>query len=157
MFVMYWGMLSFITPPVALAAFAAASVANVAPMRAGFAAMRLGAIIYFVPFFFVFNPALLLQGTLMENIQAFTTAIFGVAIVSGALQGYLIGVGDLGVGAKGLIVKILIGISGLTLALPAGGLFGFSQLPLLVAATAFLALGIGARSVLATTESESLT
>ena len=157
MFVMYWGMLSFITPPVALAAFAAASVANVAPMRAGFAAMRLGAIIYFVPFFFVFNPALLLQGSLMENIQAFTTAIFGVAIVSGALQGYLIGVGDLGVGAKGLIVKILIGISGLTLALPAGGLFGFSQLPLLVAATAFLALGIGARLVLAPTESKSLT
>ena len=65
--------------------------------------------------------------------------------------------GDLGVGAKGLIVKILIGISGLTLALPAGGLFGFSQLPLLVAATAFLVLGIGARLVLAPTESKSLT
>ena len=157
MFVMYWGMLSFITPPVALAAFAAASVANVAPMRAGFAAMRLGAIIYFVPFFFVFNPALLLQGSVMENIQAFTTAIFGVAIVSGALQGYLIGVGDLGVGAKGLIVKMLIGISGLTLALPAGGLFGFSQLSLLVAAAAFLAVGIGARLVLSPSESKSLT
>ncbi|MDG2420311.1 MAG: TRAP transporter fused permease subunit, partial [Gammaproteobacteria bacterium] len=68
MFVMYWGMLSFITPPVALAAFAAASVANVSPMRAGFEAMRLGAIIYFVPFFFVFNPALLLQGSIIENI-----------------------------------------------------------------------------------------
>ena len=50
MFIMYWGMLSFITPPVALAAFAAASVANVSPMRAGIAAMRLGAIIYFIPF-----------------------------------------------------------------------------------------------------------
>jgi TRAP-type uncharacterized transport system fused permease subunit len=45
MFVMNWGMLSFITPPVALAAFAAASVAQVSPMRAGFEAMRLGAII----------------------------------------------------------------------------------------------------------------
>ena len=157
MFVMYWGMLSFITPPVALAAFAAASVANVAPMRAGFAAMRLGAIIYFVPFFFVFNPALLLQGSLMENIQAFTTAIFGVAIVSGALQGYLIGIGDLGFGVKGFIVKVLIGISGLTLALPAGGLFGFSQLSLLATAAAFLALGIGARFVLAPTEAKSLT
>ena len=148
MFVMYWGMLSFITPPVALAAFAAASVANVAPMRAGFEAMRLGAIIYFVPFFFVFNPALLLQGSIIENLQAFTTAIFGVAILSGALQGYLIGVGDLGSGIKGLVVKILVGMSGLILALPAGGLFGFSQIALLVVAASLLVTGIVTRKVL---------
>ena len=105
MFVMYWGMLSFITPPVALAAFAAASVANVSPMRAGVEAMRLGAIIYFVPFFFVFNPALLLQGSLLENLQALSTALVGVALVSAALQGYLIGVGDLGRGALASIVR----------------------------------------------------
>ena len=148
MFVMYWGMLSFITPPVALAAFAAASVANVAPMRAGFEAMRLGAIIYFVPFFFVFNPALLLQGSIIENVQAFTTAILGVGIVSGALQGYLIGVGNLGSGTKGFVVKTLIGLSGLILALPAGGLFGFSQISLLFAAGVFLAIGIITRIVL---------
>ena len=148
MFVMYWGMLSFITPPVALAAFAAASVANVAPMRAGFEAMRLGAIIYFVPFFFVFNPALLLQGSIIENVQAFTTAILGVGIVSGALQGYLIGVGNLGSGTKGFVVKTLIGLSGLILALPAGGLFGFSQIPLLLAAGVFLAIGVVTRIVL---------
>ena len=147
MFVMYWGMLSFITPPVALAAFAAASVANVAPMRAGFEAMRLGAIIYFVPFFFVFNPALLLQGSIIENLQAFTTAIFGVAILSGALQGYLIGVGDLGSGIKGLVVKILVGTSGLILALPAGGLFGFNQIALLAVAAGLLGTGIFARKV----------
>ena len=148
MFVMYWGMLSFITPPVALAAFAAASVANVAPMRAGFEAMRLGAIIYFVPFFFVFNPALLLQGSIIENVQAFTTAILGVGIVSGALQGYLIGVGNLGSGTKGFVVKTLIGLSGLILALPAGGLFGFSQISLLLAAGVFLAIGVVIRIVL---------
>ena len=87
-------------------AFAAASVANVAPMRAGFEAMRLGAIIYFVPFFFVFNPALLLQGSAIENVQAFTTAILGVAIVSGALQGYLLGVGNLGSGTEGFLVNL---------------------------------------------------
>ena len=148
MFVMYWGMLSFITPPVALAAFAAASVANVAPMRAGFEAMRLGAIIYFVPFFFVFNPALLLQGSIIENVQAFTTAILGVGIVSGALQGYLIGVGNLGSGTKGFVVKTLMGLSGLILALPAGGLFGFSQISLLLAAGVFLGIGVVTRIVL---------
>ena len=117
-------------------------------MRAGFEAMRLGAIIYFVPFFFVFNPALLLQGSIIENLQAFTTAIFGVAIVSGALQGYMIGVGDLSSGIKGLVVKILVGMSGLMLALPAGGLFGFSQIALLAVAVGFLVSGIVARKVL---------
>ena len=148
MFVMYWGMLSFITPPVALAAFAAASVAHVSPMRAGIEAMRLGAIIYFVPFFFVFNPALLLQASAMENLQAITTALVGVARGSAALQGYLIGIGDLGSGTKGITVRVLIGISGLTLALPAGGLFGFSQLFLLIVAVLFLGAGILGRFVL---------
>ena len=142
MFVMYWGMLSFITPPVALAAFAAASVANVSPMRAGMEAMRLGAIIYFVPFFFVFNPALLLQGTLLENLQALSTALIGVALVSAALQGYLIGVGDFGSGLVASIIRFLTGISGLTLALPAGGLFGFSQLLLLLIAAMLLLAAI---------------
>ena len=145
MFVMYWGMLSFITPPVALAAFAAASVANVSPMRAGLEAMRLGAIIYFVPFFFVFNPALLLQGSTLENLQAFSTALIGVALVSAALQGYLIGLGDLGQGVKGICVRILVGISGLALALPAGGLFGLSQLFLIGLTLAFLLSAIGFR------------
>ncbi|MEQ8954368.1 MAG: TRAP transporter large permease subunit, partial [Gammaproteobacteria bacterium] len=145
MFVMYWGMLSFITPPVALAAFAAASVAGVTPMRAGIEAMRLGAIIYFVPFFFVFNPALLLQAGWMENLQAFSTALVGVALVSAALQGYLIGVGDIGRGRTGFLVRIFIGISGLVLALPAGGIFGFSQVLLLLVSAIFLAAGIGLR------------
>ena len=156
MFVMYWGMLSFITPPVALAAFAAASVANVSPMRAGFEAMRLGAIIYFVPFFFVFNPALLLQGSIIENIQAITTALIGVAVVSSALQGYLIGFGDLGTGIKGLVVKLLIGFSGLTLALPAGGLFGFSQISLLLVAGVLFGGGLFARVIFFPADSKVL-
>ena len=148
MFVMYWGMLSFITPPVALAAFAAASVAQVSPMRAGIEAMRLGAIIYFVPFFFVFNPALLLQGTALENLQAFSTALVGVALVSAALQGYLIGISNLGTGPSGILVRLLVGISGLVLALPAGGLFGFSQLLLLGLALALLIIALVLRRVL---------
>ena len=148
MFVMYWGMLSFITPPVALAAFAAASVANVSPMRAGVAAMRLGAIIYFVPFFFVFNPALLLQSGPWENLQAVSTALVGVALVSAALQGYLIGIGHLGEGGVGIGVRMLVGLSGLTLALPAGGMFGFSQILLFVLAAIFICAGLSARKFL---------
>lgn len=145
MFVMYWGMISFITPPVALAAFAAASVAQVSPMRTGIEAMRLGAVIYFVPFFFVFNPALLLQGSFMENLQATSTALVGVALLAAALQGYLLGLGDLGRGHLAWLVRALIGLAGLTLALPAGGLFELSQLLLLSLALVFLLAGIGLR------------
>ncbi|MGI9249950.1 MAG: TRAP transporter permease [Pseudohongiellaceae bacterium] len=147
MFVMYWGMLSFITPPVALAAFAAASVAEVTPMRVGVEAMRLGAIIYFVPFFFVLNPALLLQGSALENLQAISTALIGVALVSAALQGYLIGLGKLGEGGIGLLIRLLIVSAGLALALPAGGLFGFSQTLLLGVAAILLVCGIALRQL----------
>lgn len=66
MFLLYRGMLSFIIPPVALAALAAASVARCEPMQTGLDAMRIGTVIYFSPFFFVLNPALLLQGAAGE-------------------------------------------------------------------------------------------
>src|SRR3546814_3732383 len=52
LFMLYWGMISYITPPVALGAFAAASLARAHPLATGLEAMRLGSIIYFIPFFF---------------------------------------------------------------------------------------------------------
>ncbi len=130
MFIMYWGMLSFITPPVALAAFAAASVAQVSPMRAGWEAMRLGAIIYFIPFFFVLNPALLLQGETAEVMLMISTALLGVALISAGLQGYLIGFGRLGDGTLSLVGRGMMSLSGLALAAPSGGLMGTSQITL---------------------------
>ena len=61
-------MVSFITPPVALGAFAAASLAGASPIRTGLEAMRLGSVIYFLPFFFVLNPALVFHAPLLEVI-----------------------------------------------------------------------------------------
>ena len=144
MFIMYWGMLSFITPPVALSAFAAATVAQTSPMRVGVESMRLGAIIYFIPFFFVFNPAMLLQGSFMEIAPVLVTAVIGVTLVSGALQGYLIGFGLLGSGAGGLLARGLLVLAGLVFAIPGGGILGLNQLWLALSACliAFCALGI---------------
>ena len=62
MFIFYWGMLSAITPPVAIASFAAAGIAGAPAMKTGWESMWVGSIIYFIPFFFVLNPALVLQG-----------------------------------------------------------------------------------------------
>lgn len=143
MFIMYWGMLSFITPPVALAAFAAASVANVSAMRAGLEAMRLGAIIYFIPFFFVFNPALLLEGSLGEILIVLVTALVGVGLVSGALQGYVVGFGDLGRGALAMLTRLLVGAAGMILATPAGGMLEVGHWTLVVIAVLILLAGLG--------------
>jgi TRAP transporter 4TM/12TM fusion protein len=143
MFIMYWGMLSFITPPVALSAFAAATVAQTSAMKVGFEAMRLGAIIYFIPFFFVFNPAMLLQGTIQEIVPVLVTAVIGVTLVSGGLQGYLIGFGNLGKKASGISARILICFAGLVFAIPGGGLLGLNQVLLAVSGVVIAALGLG--------------
>jgi TRAP transporter 4TM/12TM fusion protein len=88
MFVLYLGMLSFITPPVCIAAFAAANLARADPMRTGLAATRFGWAAFFVPFLFVFEPSLLLQGTPIELVHDVGTAIAGVWIGSMGIAGY---------------------------------------------------------------------
>jgi TRAP transporter 4TM/12TM fusion protein len=94
-FVMYWGMASFITPPVALGSFAAASVAESSPMETGIQSMRLGIATYIVPFFFILNPALILHGTPWEVIYTILTCMVGLWIIGSALEGYLTGIGRL--------------------------------------------------------------
>jgi TRAP-type uncharacterized transport system fused permease subunit len=143
MFLLYWGMLSFITPPVALAAFAGASVAKADPMATGFEAMRLGTIIYFIPFFFVYNPALLLQGPWQEVLIVCVSATLGVVLLSAALQNYLIGFGRLPEGAAGLPARLLIGVGGLTFAVPGGDMTGLGHLELTAIAFALTVAGLG--------------
>ena len=118
MFILYWGMLSFITPPVAIGSFAAASVARTDPMRTGFKSMQLGAIIYFVPFFFVYNPALLMLGSPVEVVAVAVSALVGVAVLANGLQGYLYGVGPLGDGPGGWALRGLLILGGLLFAAP---------------------------------------
>jgi len=142
MFVLYWGMLSFITPPVALAAFAASSVAKCQPMETGFEAMRIGTVIYFIPFFFVFNPALLLQGSFVEVSIVCATALVGILLVSAGLQGWLVGLGSLGTGFMSYIGRFSLGIGGLTLAAPGGGMLGLDHTTLLFAAIIISAPGL---------------
>jgi TRAP transporter 4TM/12TM fusion protein len=88
MFVLYLAMLSFITPPVCIAAFAAANLARADPMLTGFAATRFGWAAFFVPFLFVFKPSLLLDGTPLELLHDVSTAIGGVWIATMGIAGY---------------------------------------------------------------------
>ena len=89
MFILYLGLMSMVTPPVAIAAFFAANLAGAEPMRTGFTAMRFSWTAYIVPFLFVFSPALLLQSdSVVGTMLAIATAIAGVWIVSAGMIGY---------------------------------------------------------------------
>jgi len=87
LYVLYFGMMSMITPPVAIAAFAAAGIAKSDPMRTGFEAMRFGWTAYIVPFLFVASPSLLLIGDPEAVGLAVVTAVMGVWLVSIAIAG----------------------------------------------------------------------
>jgi len=88
LFVLYFGMLSMITPPVALAAFAAASLANAPQMRTGFEAMRMGWCAYLVPFLFVYHPAVLLQGSGIQILVSLGSIVIALLLASAAIAGY---------------------------------------------------------------------
>ncbi len=89
MFVFYYACLSTITPPVALAAFAGAAIAGSKPFHTGFESMRLAAVAYLVPFFFVYSPVLIWKGSLAEIGFATLTATVGTLALGSGMMGYL--------------------------------------------------------------------
>jgi TRAP transporter 4TM/12TM fusion protein len=117
MYVLYFGMLSFITPPICIAAFAAAKLADSDQMETGFAAMRFGWSAFIVPFLFIFSPSLLLDGPPLVLVQDVVTAVAGVWLVSVAMMGFF----RRHVGA---LVRVVIAIGGLLLLVPASAFTG---------------------------------
>jgi TRAP transporter 4TM/12TM fusion protein len=91
MFAFYFAILSAITPPVALAVFAAAGLAKADMWQSGWEAVRIAAPTYIVPFMFVYEPSLLLIGDWTTSVVAFVSACLGVMCFAAALQGYLAG------------------------------------------------------------------
>lgn len=144
MFVFYWGMLSSITPPVAIASFAAAGIAGAPAMKTGWESMRVGSIIYFIPFFFVLNPAFVLQGPWLESVYLFATAAIGALFICGGIQGYQVFVGDLRrAGTWEWPVRIGLIVGGLVLAAPGGGVVPLSNVQMEVLAAAILIPVVG--------------
>ena len=90
MFVFYFAILSAITPPVALAVYAANGISRANLWDSSIAALRLGATGYIIPFMFVFGPSLLFIGTATQVIQTAFTAIVGVVCLAAGLSGYLL-------------------------------------------------------------------
>ena len=91
MFAFYYAILSAITPPVALAVFAAASLAKADMWESGWVAMKIGVAGFIVPFMFVYEPALLMVGDPFTIIRAFVTAFIGCLAIAAGLHGYFLG------------------------------------------------------------------
>jgi len=113
LFMIYFVIMTNVTPPVCVAAFVAAGIAQAPPMKTGFTAMRLAVVLFFIPFFFVLNPALILQGPILETIYLFILCVIGIIILAGGLEGYLLKVGRLSMWSRPLFV-----IGGFLIALP---------------------------------------
>jgi TRAP-type uncharacterized transport system fused permease subunit len=89
MFIFYFAILSAITPPVALASFAAASMARADMWKTSVIALKLGLATFIVPYMFWISPALLAQGGLLEIAQAFLTASLGVYLLACGTEGWM--------------------------------------------------------------------
>lgn len=120
LFLFYFAMLSLLTPPICVAAFAGAAIAGASPMRTGFEAMRLGAVAYIVPFIFVYSPSLLMIGPLTEVMLAVVTAVAGTALLAVALSGFLFR-------AIGWVWRIVLVCAGIALLVPPVGPIQFSE------------------------------
>ena len=112
MFVMYFGMMSMITPPVALAAYAAASLAKTDPMKTGWIAMRFGWVAFIVPLLFIRAPSLLLEGSFASVLTALVTALSGGWLICAAIAGYALR-------PLAMPMRFCFGIAGLLLFIPA--------------------------------------
>jgi TRAP transporter 4TM/12TM fusion protein len=88
MFLLYYAVMSAVTPPVAVAAYAAASIAEANPLAIAGVAVRLALGAFIIPFGFVYDPALLMDGALLDVLQAMLTAAAGVIVLAIAVEGF---------------------------------------------------------------------
>ena len=113
LYVLYWGVLSFITPPVAIAAIRASTISKSSALETGVLSMRLGSILFFLPILFVFDSAMLMNGSIIEIMISFMTAIFAIILISASFESYLYFFGLIN-----KFYRILIFISGFLILLP---------------------------------------
>ena len=126
------------TPPVALAAFTAAALVDANPMRVGYKSMGFAAILYFIPFFFVLNPIMILRGeaTAISVAIVWATSIVGVILVAGGLQGYMFFLGPTPKSIYGNLIRLILIAGGFLLVVP------YTILSLIGLLLTFLGIGL---------------
>jgi TRAP-type uncharacterized transport system fused permease subunit len=140
LFILYFGMMSLITPPVAPAAYVAAAIAGSPSMATGWTAMRFGWSSYIVPFLFVYSPAILMKGSVLDIVLVTVTSLFGIWLICAAMTGFFTRVLPLG-------VRLAFTLAGVMLLLPhqASTLLAWINIAGAAAGVALLALELKAR------------
>jgi TRAP transporter 4TM/12TM fusion protein len=138
LFILYFGIMSLITPPIATAAFVAATIAKTDPMAAGWTAMRFGWTSYIVPFLFVYSPALIMRSGPLETIAVMALSLTGIWFVCAAFTGYALRV-------MSVPMRIGFGAAGFLLLLPFQAAVAFGWLNAAGAALGFTLLFIEKR------------
>jgi TRAP transporter 4TM/12TM fusion protein len=126
LFVLYYGMMSMITPPVAVAAFTAAGMAGADPMRTAVNSVKTGWLAYIIPFAFVFSPGLTMNGSPGLITITVATFVVGIFLISVAMTGYF-------QRPVGLVARVIACLSGLMLWIPVNA---FASAGIVVAAAA---------------------
>jgi TRAP-type uncharacterized transport system fused permease subunit len=108
LFIFYFAVMSAITPPVALAAYAGSALAGSDPVRTSVESFRIGLAAFVVPYMFFFSPAMLLDGSWFEIAHVAVTAVAGVYLLSCAVQGWFLG-------HASAVVRIGLAAAGLTM------------------------------------------
>ncbi|MDO5537720.1 MAG: TRAP transporter large permease subunit, partial [Desulfovibrionaceae bacterium] len=113
LFIVYFAAISAITPPVAVAAYAAAGLSEGNPNSTGVQAVKLSIAAYLVPFVFMYRPGLLMSGSLFDIVYATVVTGVGVLCVASALEGYLHGP------VRSMLYRLLLGAAGIVFIWPA--------------------------------------
>ena len=111
LFIFHFAILGTLTPPVSLAAFAAAGIAGSNPMKTGISALKLALPGFLIPYFFVMNPTLVGQGAFVEIAIDMITAVIGVFFMDYAIEGFI-------KRKLNVIMRILCVVSGVLLIYP---------------------------------------
>ena len=111
LFAFYFGILSMITPPVAMSSWAGAQLAQANFLQTSLLSSKLGAVAFLMPFSFIYQPALIGQGDLAETVVALVAGLVGVIALSAALQGWLLT-------RVSLLTRGVLAIAGLSLLWP---------------------------------------
>ena len=111
MFIFMFACVGALTPPVAITAYTAAAIAKSNPNQTGFTSFRMGIVAYIIPFIFLLNPAILLEGSGMDVVLAAATAILGVFCLTGAIEGYLLKYWS-------MVARVMLGIGALMMMIP---------------------------------------
>ena len=115
LFLIYYPLLAVITPPVATVAFVASSVAGAPAMKTGWKACQLGCVVYFLPLYFLYQPAILLQGgNLLLSLYHMAFVALGTFILASGIGGYMIKVGKM----YNLTEQLLFCLGGILIAFP---------------------------------------